>query len=116
MSDIAFVDSSVEDTCKNHEDSYGEVCVGCNACGRIDKSHMYRDYLTVLLRHRQESLSFTAWAADPVLRSIQEANVVENLRYYDELIDQVRPLADKELSDNNGAESLTSHEHCSIVE
>ena len=106
MADIAFVDGSVADSCKNHEDSYGEICVGCNACGRIDKSRMYQDYLTVLLRHRQESLSFTMWSTDPALRSIQEANVIENVKYYDELIEQIRPLADKELSGEPEAKKL----------
>lgn len=27
----------IED-CKNFEDSYGEICVRCNLCGRFDKA------------------------------------------------------------------------------
>lgn len=27
----------VTDDCKNLEESYGEICVKCNKCGRFDK-------------------------------------------------------------------------------
>ena len=30
---IAFIDSQVVEDCMNHN-SYGEICVGCNCCGR----------------------------------------------------------------------------------
>lgn len=29
------IDFSVADDCKNLEDSYGEICVRCNKCGRF---------------------------------------------------------------------------------
>lgn len=35
-----FMCHSVTENCKNIIDSYGEICVGCNCCGRIDKATM----------------------------------------------------------------------------
>lgn len=29
---------NVKDNCKNLMESYGEICVGCNCCGRINNS------------------------------------------------------------------------------
>jgi len=29
---------SVKDNCKNIEESYGEICVRCNKCGRFNKN------------------------------------------------------------------------------
>lgn len=36
MSNI-HVSYGVTDDCKNLEESYGEICVKCNKCGRFDK-------------------------------------------------------------------------------
>lgn len=30
------IDYSCRDDCKNLEESYGEICVQCNRCGRFD--------------------------------------------------------------------------------
>ena len=32
-----YVSYAVTDDCKNLEESYGEICVRCNKCGRFDK-------------------------------------------------------------------------------
>lgn len=31
------VDFGVTENCQNLEDSYGEICVKCNKCGRFDE-------------------------------------------------------------------------------
>ena len=31
------ISSGVSKDCKNKEESYGEICVKCNKCGRFDK-------------------------------------------------------------------------------
>ena len=33
---IGFIDYGVTEDCKNLEESYGEICVKCNKCGRFD--------------------------------------------------------------------------------
>ena len=34
---MIFIDYAVTDDCKNPEESYGEICVQCNKCGRFDE-------------------------------------------------------------------------------
>lgn len=34
---IAFIDFKARDDCENLENSYGEICVKCNRCGRFNK-------------------------------------------------------------------------------
>ena len=36
-SDDKYISIGVTDDCKNLEESYGEICVRCNKCGRFDK-------------------------------------------------------------------------------
>ena len=35
---MIFIDYSVTEDCKNLEQSYGEICIQCNKCGRFDKN------------------------------------------------------------------------------
>ena len=37
---ICFIDYAALDNCKNIEESYGEICVQCNKCGRFDKKEI----------------------------------------------------------------------------
>ena len=36
-SDDKYISIGVTDDCKNLEESYGEICVRCNKCGRFDE-------------------------------------------------------------------------------
>lgn len=40
-----------------NNDSYGEICVWCNACGRIDKSTMWQARYDMYVRHLKELVS-----------------------------------------------------------
>lgn len=37
------LDFAVTKDCKNPEESYGEICVKCNRCGRFDKKEDTED-------------------------------------------------------------------------
>ena len=37
------IDYGVTDDCQNLEESYGEICVKCNKCGRFDKEKEKRN-------------------------------------------------------------------------
>lgn len=60
--------SSVLDKCYNLEESYGEICVRCNCCGRIDKKTMYQ----CRVEHDKQMLQkcvndlFHEWRQSPV--------------------------------------------------
>jgi hypothetical protein len=55
MSEI-HVCCSILDRCKNLNDSYGEICVGCNACGRVSRKTMLEDRLAVYKEHLKEDV------------------------------------------------------------
>jgi hypothetical protein len=50
----------VTDKCENIYESYGEICVHCNACGRIDPTTMYHAramlYSKMLAQHAEKLL------------------------------------------------------------
>lgn len=35
---MLFIDTGVTDNCQNLQQSYGEICVKCNKCGRFDEA------------------------------------------------------------------------------
>lgn len=51
---MTFVDESVTKNCKNLIDSYGEICVFCNCCGRVDKATMYDAQIATYAEQLQE--------------------------------------------------------------
>lgn len=59
------IDFSVQKDCLNPEDSYGEICVHCNCCGRYD---------------------FDDWIEGH--EELQRKNIQANIEYYTKLIKQ----------------------------
>lgn len=49
-----YVDESVTNKCKNLLNSYGEICVFCNCCGRVDKESMYDAQIATYAEQLQE--------------------------------------------------------------
>lgn len=45
---------SVMSNCQNPYDSYGEICVGCNCCGRIDENTMWQSRYELAVRQLSE--------------------------------------------------------------
>ena len=86
---------SVSDNCYNLYDSYGEICVHCNCCGRMDKRTMYQRRLELNERMLQEQKNFDAW--DENMRELQEKNVKANIKYFKNRIRNLkRTIARKE--------------------
>ena len=59
------IDYAVKPNCYNLTDSYGEICVGCNCCGRFDKKRIYESRLNVdkkWLKYYAEQLTDENWA------------------------------------------------------
>ncbi|MBU3111965.1 hypothetical protein [Clostridium lacusfryxellense] len=40
---MIFVEYGALDNCKNVMESYGEICVHCNQCGRFDKKEIKKE-------------------------------------------------------------------------
>lgn len=78
---------SVTKDCYNFYDSYGEICVWCNCCGRVDKKTMYRARLELMKRMQESNENFKDWAYEyPELMETQKRNVESNKIYYAEKI------------------------------
>jgi hypothetical protein len=77
----AFVSFSALKNCQNPYDSYGEICVHCNACGRFDISTQNECKKRVMERQLEQYKNFDAWADEPDLRTLQARNMQKNIEY-----------------------------------
>jgi hypothetical protein len=75
--------SGVMDNCINH-DSYGEICVGCNACGRIDKNTMWQARYEMYVRHLKEEVE--KYGDSFFHSNLQQMNISSNIIYLGEKI------------------------------
>jgi len=88
---------SVIENCKNYHDSYGEICVGCNACGRINKDTALECWLAVEKEHQQENENHLNGIGfeleeEPQIRALQLRNMKSNVRYYKKKIAEIERL------------------------
>ena len=85
-----FLDYSVGKNCYNCIDSYGEICVGCNCCGRLDKNTKQQARIDVNKRHLSE------WAEklldEDFQTEIQQTNILENMAYFIKEIKKAKRL------------------------
>lgn len=86
---------SVRKDCCNMLDSYGEICVGCNCCGRIDEDTKWQSRLATHERHLQENAEFDNWDSNPEMRALQEKNVAANAVYIQKAIDKCKAIIEK---------------------
>ena len=86
---------SVTDDCENLYDSYGTICVWCNCCGRIDKDTKYEAQLRHYEKMLQEQYTFNRWHEDKDIRENQEDNIKSNIKYFKEVIEDLKKLVSK---------------------
>ena len=84
---------STTENCIN-DDSYGIICVRCNACGKINPERQREDALRMWRKKLEEELSFDRWDNDPKIRALQERNHQANIEYYKA---KIAELEDKEV-------------------
>lgn len=85
---------SVTNNCVNLFDSYGEICVGCNACGRFNESTKHKCYLDVLKRQLAEAESFDDWVDG--MEELQRKNKAANIEYTKNKIKKVEEILARE--------------------
>lgn len=71
--------SCVSKDCINH-DSYGTICVGCNACGRFDKNTMWQARYDMYVRQLKELVS--KYGDDYFNSNLQQENMASDVIYY----------------------------------
>ena len=85
---------SVRENCENLLDSYGELCVRCNACGRFDQTTKHQCQLDVLKRHQAENANFNDWIEGA--EELQRNNQTRNAEWYAAKIKEVEGLMESE--------------------
>lgn len=84
MEPVTHIDFAVNRDCENTYDSYGEICVRCNSCGRFNKETMWKDRLNVYKRHLAEDKNFDGWIEG--MEELQRKNKQANVEYLEKLI------------------------------
>lgn len=80
----------ITDNCENLSDSYGEICVWCNCCGRVDKATMYDCQLSVYKSHLVETANKLT---DPDYQlPIQQKNILAEIPWWIKKIKQAQRL------------------------
>ena len=82
----AFICSGVSKECLNPYDSYGEICVHCNACGRDDVATMYDCQIklyTDKLEEEKTQLNDSSWD------KFQRKNIESNIEYFVRMLSNV---------------------------
>lgn len=84
------IDFNVEKDCQNLYDSYGQICVHCNCCGRFNKETMndcrIKFYKRMLQEH-VEKIDNPDYAME-----IQKKNILKDIIYFAEEIGKIRKL------------------------
>ncbi|NMA73450.1 MAG: hypothetical protein GX963_04680 [Bacteroidales bacterium] len=88
---------NIQEDCLNCEESYGEICVGCNACGRLNKETMLPDRLATFKRHLEAAKAYAS--AVEGIDEHQKNIFVENVKYYEQAIRKVK----EEMEGDNNA-------------
>lgn len=62
--------------------SYGEICVYCNCCGRINKKTMYKARLKFHKEMLKEQKNFSCWANTADMIALQKKNIGLNIKWH----------------------------------
>lgn len=81
MSDYVHVDYGVSKKCVNHE-SFGEICVGCNCCGRFGEDTMWQARYELAIRSLCDEVE--KLQSEYFQSNLQQANICSNISYWGE--------------------------------
>jgi len=78
-----FVDLAASNKCYAIMWSYGEICLGCNCCGRQEKDlKMWEARLNYHEEELDRNINFNQWVEDyPEMIETQKANIKINITY-----------------------------------
>jgi hypothetical protein len=89
--------TSALDNCYATTDSYGEICVGCNCCGRFGKGlKMYKARLSYHMICLDDNENFSQWADGyPEMIKLQEKNIKINIKYHERRVKYYANIVNK---------------------
>ena len=74
-----YLDFTAMENCLNPA-SYGTICVGCNACGRINKETQKESQLKLYKELLQDQYNFDRWIEG--MEELQKKNIAKNIEHY----------------------------------
>jgi hypothetical protein len=83
MADIVHIDFGVDKKCIN-PDSYGEICVKCNCCGRFGEENMWIRRYNMYWRQLTEEIE--KHYDEFFMSNLQQKNIASNVKWYAEKI------------------------------
>ena len=78
---------SVMENCQNFYDSYGEICVGCNCCGRIDTDTMWQARYEMAITRLSENIEHLT--SEHCQSNLQQKNICSNISYWSERLKEI---------------------------
>ena len=78
---------SVMDNCKNPYDSYGEICVGCNCCGRFRENNMWEARYELATRRLSELIEHLT--SEHFQTNLQQTNICTSIAYWGETLKEI---------------------------
>ena len=97
---------SVMDNCQNPYDSYGEICVGCNCCGRFRQDTMWQARYELAIRRLSELVE--KLSSEHFQSNLQQANICSSISSWSEDLKEILTHIDfdtKEGADNEQRET-----------
>jgi len=79
---------NVTEDCINLKDSYGVICVKCNACGRFNKDTQKECALKMYERQLSEEQNFNRWIEG--VEELQRKNIKKNILYIKKKIKELK--------------------------
>lgn len=81
------ISNSITKDCVN-DDSYGAICVKCNACGRFNEGTRKESALKMYEEQLKEELSFNGWIKG--MEDMQKSNIAINIKYIKDKIKKLQ--------------------------
>ena len=85
----------VAENCENLYDSYGEICVRCNCCGRFGEESRKESQRKLYLERLEHEFNFNNWSEDTEMRKHQEKVVEENIAYFNDKLTELGQIEEK---------------------
>lgn len=81
------ISRSVMENCQNPYDSYGEICVGCNCCGRMGEDTMWQARYELAIRELGELVE--KLASEHFQSNLQQANICSSISSWSEDLKEI---------------------------
>lgn len=81
------ISRSVMKNCQNPYDSYGEICVGCNCCGRFGEDTMWQARYDLAVRELSDLVE--KLTSEHFQSNLQQANICSSISSWSEDLKEI---------------------------